>query len=60
MNKLVVLAGALTLAGLSTSAMASGGFVRVDSEPDHGSTFSLHFPIPSDNAFQGAFAESIR
>ena len=37
-----------------------GGFVRVESEPDSGSTFSLHFPIPSENAFQGTLAESIR
>ena len=37
-----------------------GGFVRVESEPDHGSTFSLHFPIPSENAFQGTLAASIR
>ncbi|MEY4095740.1 MAG: hypothetical protein RLZZ53_2939, partial [Acidobacteriota bacterium] len=37
-----------------------GGFVRVESEPDTGSTFSLHFPIPSENAFQGTLAESTR
>ena len=37
-----------------------GGYVRVESEPDLGSTFSLYFPIPSENAFQGTLAESIR
>ena len=37
MNKLVVLAGALALAGLSTSAMASGGFVRVEGGRSHNS-----------------------
>jgi len=30
--------------------------VRVQSEPDQGSTFSLHFPIPSENAYQGTLA----
>ena len=50
----------LGLAIVDHTMRGHGGFVRVDSEPDQGSTFSLHFPIPSDNAFQGAFAESIR
>ena len=31
------------------------GFVRVESEPDHGSTFSLHFPIPSEMHVLAAF-----
>jgi len=35
MNKLLVLAGALALAGLSTSAMAQGGFVRVEAGRSH-------------------------
>jgi len=37
-----------------------GGFVRVESEPDRGSTFSLHFPIPSEIAFHGTLVESTR
>jgi signal transduction histidine kinase len=50
----------LGLAIVDHTMRGHGGFVRVDSEPDQGSTFSLHFPIPSENAFQGTFAESIR
>ena len=50
----------LGLAIVDHTMRGHGGFVRVDSEPDQGSTFSLHFPIPSENAFQGSFAESIR
>ena len=42
-------------------ALAPGpATVRVESEPDQGSTFSLHFPIPSENAFHGTLAESTR
>jgi signal transduction histidine kinase len=50
----------LGLAIVDHTMRGHGGFVRVESEPDHGSTFSLHFPIPSENAFQGTLAESIR
>ena len=50
----------LGLAIVDHTMRGHGGFVRVESEPDHGSTFSLHFPIPNENAFQGTFAESIR
>ncbi len=50
----------LGLAIVDHTMRGHGGFVRVQSEPDHGSTFSLHFPIPSENAFQGTLAESIR
>jgi signal transduction histidine kinase len=50
----------LGLAIVDHTMRGHGGFVRVDSEPERGSTFSLHFPIPSDNAFQGTLAESIR
>ena len=50
----------LGLAIVDHTMRGHGGFVRVDSEPDKGSTFSLHFPIPSENAFQGTLAESIR
>lgn len=50
----------LGLAIVDHTMRGHGGFVRVESEPAHGSTFSLHFPIPSENAFQGTLAESIR
>jgi signal transduction histidine kinase len=50
----------LGLAIVDHTMRGHGGFVRVESEPEHGSTFSLHFPIPGDNAFQGTLAESIR
>jgi signal transduction histidine kinase len=50
----------LGLAIVDHTMRGHGGFVRVESEPDHGSTFSLHFPIPSENAFQGTLVESTR
>ena len=50
----------LGLAIVDHTMRGHGGFVRVESEPDRGSTFSLHFPIPSDNAFHGTLADSIR
>jgi signal transduction histidine kinase len=50
----------LGLAIVDHTMRGHGGFVKVESEPDHGSTFSLHFPIPSENAFHGTLAESIR
>jgi two-component system phosphate regulon sensor histidine kinase PhoR len=50
----------LGLAIVDHTMRGHGGFVRVESEPARGSTFSLHFPIPSENAFQGTLAESIR
>jgi signal transduction histidine kinase len=50
----------LGLAIVDHTMRGHGGFVRVESEPEHGSTFSLHFPIPSENAFHGTLAESIR
>ena len=46
----------LGLAIVDHTMRGHGGYVRVESEPDHGSTFSLHFPIPSENAFQGTLA----
>jgi signal transduction histidine kinase len=46
----------LGLAIVDHTMRGHGGFVRVHSEPDQGSTFSLHFPIPSENAFQGTLA----
>jgi hypothetical protein len=36
-----------------------GGFVHVTSEPNSGSTFTLHFPIPSDNAFEPTFIGNV-
>jgi signal transduction histidine kinase len=50
----------LGLAIVDHTMRGHGGFVRVESEPDRGSTFSLHFPIPNENAFQGTLAESTR
>jgi signal transduction histidine kinase len=50
----------LGLAIVDHTMRGHGGFVHVVSEPEHGSTFSLHFPIPNENAFQGTLAESIR
>ena len=35
----------LGLAIVDSVMRAQGGFVRVDSDPGHGSTFTLHFPI---------------
>jgi two-component system phosphate regulon sensor histidine kinase PhoR len=50
----------LGLAIVDHTMRGHGGFVQVESETDRGSTFSLHFPIPSENAFQGTLAASIR
>jgi len=50
----------LGLAIVDHTMRGHGGYVRVQSEPDQGSTFSLHFPIPSENAFHGTLAESTR
>jgi hypothetical protein len=49
MNKLLVLAGALALAGLSTSAMAQGGFVRVEAGRSHTSVDVDGLGSDSDN-----------
>ena len=46
----------LGLAIVDHTMRGHGGYVRVESEPELGSTFSLHFPIPSENAFQGTLA----
>jgi signal transduction histidine kinase len=50
----------LGLAIVDHTMRGHGGYVRVESEPDRGSTFSLYFPIPSENAFHATLAESIR
>ena len=50
----------LGLAIVDHTMRGHGGFVRVESETDRGSTFSLHFPIPNENAFHGTLAASTR
>ena len=50
----------LGLAIVEHTMRGHGGFVRVTSEPNLGSTFTLHFPIPNDNAFEPTLAESTR
>lgn len=50
----------LGLAIVDHTMRGHGGFVRVESEPERGSTFSLHFPIPSENAFHGTLATDSR
>ena len=50
----------LGLAIVEHTMRGHGGFVGVTSEPNEGSTFTLHFPIPSDNAFEPTLAESLR
>lgn len=49
MNNILVLAGALALAGLSTSAMAQGGFVRVEGGRSHTTVDVSGFGSDSDN-----------
>jgi signal transduction histidine kinase len=48
----------LGLAIVDHTMRGHGGFVRVASAPDAGSTFTLHFPIPADPAFTGAIDET--
>lgn len=50
----------LGLAIVDHTMRGHGGFVRVESEPERGSTFSLHFPIPSENAFHGTLVTETR
>jgi signal transduction histidine kinase len=50
----------LGLAIVDHTMRGHGGFVRVTSEPQQGSTFTLHFPIPNENAFEPTLAESTR
>jgi signal transduction histidine kinase len=47
----------LGLAIVEHTMRGHGGFVRVASEPENGSTFTLHFPIPADAAFETALME---
>ncbi len=48
----------LGLAIVDHTMRGHGGYVRVDSEPGHGSTFSLHFPVPAYPVSDGAFDEA--
>jgi signal transduction histidine kinase len=50
----------LGLAIVDHTMRGHGGFVRVSSEPQQGSTFTLHFPIPGENAFEPTLVESLR
>lgn len=50
----------LGLAIVDHTMRGHGGFVRVNSEPHQGSTFTLHFPIPGENAFEPTLVESLR
>lgn len=50
----------LGLAIVDHTMRGHGGYVRVSSEPHQGSTFTLHFPIPGENAFAPTLAESTR
>ena len=50
----------LGLAIVDHTMRGHGGYVRVSSEPRQGSTFTLHFPIPGENAFEPTLAESLR
>jgi signal transduction histidine kinase len=43
----------LGLAIVDHTMRGHGGFVRVDSEPQRGSTFTLHFPIPAGASAEG-------
>lgn len=48
----------LGLAIVDHTMRGHGGFVRVESEPDRGSTFTLHFPIPADSHVDGEVHEA--
>jgi len=48
----------LGLAIVDHTMRGHGGFVRVSSEAGHGSTFSLHFPIPALAGRDGVFDEA--
>ena len=50
----------LGLAIVDHTMRGHDGFVRVSSEPQQGSTFTLHFPIPGENAFKPTLSESLR
>jgi signal transduction histidine kinase len=48
----------LGLAIVDHTMRGHGGFVNVESEPDRGSTFTLHFPIPAGASAEGAVHEA--
>lgn len=47
----------LGLAIVDHTMRGHGGFVRVASEAEKGSTFTLHFPIPANTAFEAPLVE---
>jgi signal transduction histidine kinase len=49
----------LGLAIVDHTMRGHGGFVRVDSEPGHGSTFTLHFPIPASGPSSAITAPAV-
>lgn len=48
----------LGLAIVDHTMRGHGGYVRVESEPGRGSTFTLHFPVPANPVLDGAFDEA--
>lgn len=48
----------LGLAIVDHTMRGHGGYVRVESEPGRGSTFTLHFPVPAYLTTDGAFDEA--
>jgi signal transduction histidine kinase len=48
----------LGLAIVDHTMRGHGGWTKVESEPDHGSTFTLYFPIPAEQAVEGALDEA--
>lgn len=48
----------LGLAIVDHTMRGHGGFVNVESEPDRGSTFTLHFPIPAGAPAEGEVHET--
>jgi signal transduction histidine kinase len=48
----------LGLAIVDHTMRGHGGFVNVESEPDRGSTFTLHFPIPAGASAEGEVHEA--
>jgi signal transduction histidine kinase len=48
----------LGLAIVDHTMRGHGGFVNVESEPDRGSTFTLHFPVPAGASAEGEVHEA--
>jgi len=49
----------LGLAIVDHTMRGHGGFVGVESEPDRGSTFTLHFPVSTNAVARGALVPSV-